>query len=153
MIGSEINRCPVKGRRQAVPHTSFILANSDELLRTGSSDSLMHRAHPVQESLLREHEIVVDAKRVVALIHSSRAEFELTRQRNGSRGGIGRHVPGSRKGSVVGIAFCEPLVPSRQLEGIAVWSRLPQMLRNAGLVDQVPRQERNIAETANYRGN
>src|SRR5207244_12188269 len=33
-------------------------------------------------------------------------------------------------------------------DGIAIRARLPQVLRNAGFVDQVPRQKRNVAKTA-----
>ena len=152
MVGGEIDRRGIKSGGEAIPHPAFILAHGDELLRAGSADFVAHGADPFDESFLGEDEIVIDAKRVVALIHSARAEFELTRQGNVSRDGIVRCVPGSRERGAVGIAFRKPLVPCSQFDGIAVWARLPQMLRNAGLVDQIPRQERNIVKARDYRG-
>ena len=147
MVSGEIDRRGIKSGGEAIPHAAFILAHGDELLRAGSADFVAHGADPFDESFLGEDEIVIDAKRVVALIHSTRAEFELTRQGNVPRDGIVRCVPGSRERGAVGIAFRKPLVPCSQFDGIAVRARLPQMLRNAGLVDQIPRQKRDVFET------
>src|SRR5439155_15496203 len=80
MVGREINRSPVKSGRQAVPHAAFILSSGDELPRACLADLFPHRAHPVQKRFLREQEIVIHAKRVVADIHSTRAELEFSRQ-------------------------------------------------------------------------
>src|SRR5690242_3354110 len=153
MVSGEIDHRSVKSRGETVPYAAFILADGDELLRARRADFFAQRANPLDESLLREEKIIVNAKRIVADIHAARTKFEFTGKGNAASDRIRRRIPCGRQRRAVGITFRKPLIPRGQFDGIAVRTRLPQVLRNAGLVNEVPSQKRNIMEARDDRGN
>ena len=52
--------------------------------------------------------------------------------------GAGGNIPEGSEFSAVGITLGQPFVPGGEFDGIAVGACFPEVLRDAGLVDEIP---------------
>ena len=74
MVRREVNRGTEERGRKAVLEAAFVLANGDELLRSRLANALAHGVHPIGETFLGEHLVVVDPQRVAAVVHAARGK-------------------------------------------------------------------------------
>ena len=129
---------------------AFILSHGDELLGPSAANRVPVGANPVCVDVLRKQVVVINLQRVMAHVHATLGEVGVLGERDGPLHRADGKVPGRCQRGPVGIAPVQPLIPFLHLDGIAVGAHGPEMLRNAGLVDQVPGEPRNVVETRDY---
>src|SRR5215475_7015732 len=151
MISRKVDMlAPVCGRK-TVLNPALILADGDELLGPGRSDRLFHGANPAGKDFLREQIEVVNFQGVAADVSSAQRKLDFFRKRYRSLHGADGKVPGGSQCGPVGVTPSQPLVPCCQLHWVSIRPHRPQVLRDAGLINEVPCEEGNIVKASDYR--
>ncbi len=153
MIGSEIDRGSPECRGRAVDDTAFVLSDGNELLRAGRANRIAHRSRPLRKEFLGKKKIVVNSQRVVAGVFASRRKLFRTRQRNHAGDGGSGNIPLCGELCAVGITFAQPAIPTSEFDRISIRTHRPEMLRNAGLVDEIPGEKRHVVKARDDRRN
>ena len=152
VVGGEVDGLAPEGGGETVLNAAFVLADGDELLRAGGADGVVHGARPVREGFLREEEIVVQAKRVGSGVHAAGRELILGGKGDRACNGTGRNIPERGEFRPVGVALGQPSIPSREFDEVAIGAGLPEMLREAGLVDEIPGEIRHVVKACDDGG-
>ncbi len=134
-------------------NAALVLANRDQLLRSGAANCVVHGIDPIREDILGEEKIVVNLQRVVADVHAACCKIDFFGERDRPLHLADGEVPRCGQRRAIGVTLVEPLVPFLQLDGVAVRAHGPKMLRDAGLVDQVPCQPWNVVEALDHGRN
>src|SRR5437016_452481 len=147
MIGGKVDELAPERRREAVLDAAFVLSDRNQLLRSHATDHVAHCFYPICEYVLGKKKEVIDPQRVVADVYAAWRELDFFGKRNGWLHVAGGKIPSVGQHGPIGIAFVQPVVPCFEFDRIAIRSHCPQMLRDAGFVDEVPGKPWNIMET------
>jgi hypothetical protein len=146
VIGGEVHQGPPEGGGEAILNAALVLSDGDQLLGAGGTNRVAHGADPMGEGILSEEKIVVDAEGIAADVHAALREFDIVRERNRGRDRGHGSVPCGGEGSAIGVTFRQPRVPSLKFERIAIGTHGPEASRDAGLVDEIPCEKRNVVK-------
>src|SRR5581483_895431 len=98
---------------------AFILADGDQLARSGIVNTIAHPPYPSRKTFLCKYFVVVDFERIVTFIHSSGREFGVFWQCDGALHPSNRHIPGRGQRFPARIMLVQPIIPFLSFDPVA----------------------------------